>query len=273
VLLATNIIESGLDLPNANTIGVWRPDRFGLAQLHQLRGRVGRGRRRGTAYLLTDPAEKLTRATEKRLRTLEALDHIGAGFAISARDLDLRGAGDLLGDEQTGHVKLIGLGLYQHLLERSLRKARGEAVEEDWSPDLRLGVIGAFPADYVPDEEVRLALYARLSELSSDEAIADFETEVTDRFGPPPSDVAQLFALAGLKSRCRALHVARIDAGPQAIAVTFRPEAAVRDLAKLSGPDLAWRGERLIYAQGSDNVDERLALSGSLLDRLETTMS
>jgi transcription-repair coupling factor (superfamily II helicase) len=273
VMLATNIIESGLDLPNANMICIWRPDRFGLAQLHQLRGRVGRGRRRGTAYLLTDPAEPLTSATEKRLRTLEALDHIGAGFAISARDLDLRGAGDLLGDEQTGHVKLIGLGLYQHLLEHALRKARGEHVEADWSPDLRLGIIGAFPADYVPDEEVRLALYARLSELSSDEAIADFETEVADRFGPPPPIVAQLFALADLKCRCRVLHIARIDAGPQAIAVTFRPDAPVRELAKLSGPDLAWRGERLIYDLGSDNVDERLSLSASLLDRLEKTMS
>jgi transcription-repair coupling factor (superfamily II helicase) len=128
VLLATNIIESGLDVPRANTMLVWRPDRFGLAQLHQLRGRVGRGRVRGVCYLLTDPAAKIPEATLKRLSTLEALDRLGAGFAISARDLDMRGAGDLLGEEQAGHLKLIGSGLYQHLLERALRRARGRGT-------------------------------------------------------------------------------------------------------------------------------------------------
>jgi transcription-repair coupling factor (superfamily II helicase) len=271
VLLATNIIESGLDLPNANTICVWRPDRFGLAQLHQLRGRVGRGRRRGTAYLLTDPDEKLSAATQKRLRTLETLDRLGAGFAISARDLDLRGAGDLLGDEQTGHVKLIGLGLYQHLLERALKSARGEVIEEDWSPDLRLGVTGMFPGDYVPDEEVRLNLYARLGELTIQEEIADFEDEIVDRFGPAPPGVTRLFELARLKCRCRALGIDRLDGGPQAIAVSFRPDASLKErLADRSGEEWEWRGERLVYTSGSEDADERLSLATRFLDDIDS---
>jgi transcription-repair coupling factor (superfamily II helicase) len=269
VLLATNIIESGLDLPNANTICVWRPDRFGLAQLHQLRGRVGRGRRRGTAYLLTDPDEKLSAATQKRLRTLETLDRLGAGFAISARDLDLRGAGDLLGDEQTGHVKLIGLGLYQHLLERALKSARGEPVEEDWSPDLRLGVTGMFPAEYVPEEEVRLNLYARLAEFTSHEEIADFEDEIADRFGPPPQSVVRLFALARLNCRCRVLEIARLDAGPQAIALTFRPNARLKERLA-AGKQWEWRGERLVYVSGSEDADELLSLATAFLDSIDS---
>jgi transcription-repair coupling factor (superfamily II helicase) len=270
VLLATNIIESGLDLPNANTICVWRPDRFGLAQLHQLRGRVGRGRRRGTAYLLTDPDEKLSPATDKRLRTLEKLDHLGAGFAISARDLDLRGAGDLLGDEQAGHVKLIGLTLYQHLLERALKAARGEAVEEDWSPDLRLGASGAFPADYVPEGEVRLNLYARLSEVANEDEIGDFEDEIADRFGPLPRSVTRLFQLARLKCHCRALKIARLDGGPQAIAASFRADAQITDApASLSGHELEWRGERLVYLRGSEAADERLSLAADFLARID----
>ncbi|MBV9395222.1 MAG: DEAD/DEAH box helicase, partial [Methylobacteriaceae bacterium] len=274
VLLATNIVESGLDLPNANTICVWRPDRFGLAQLHQLRGRVGRSRRRGTAYLLTDPHEKPSASTQKRLRTLETLDRLGAGFAISARDLDLRGAGNLLGEEQAGHVKLIGIRLYQHLLERALKTARGESVEEDWSPDLRLGLSGVFPVDYVPEEEVRLNLYARLAELGTQEEISDFQDEIMDRFGPPPPEVIRLFEMALLKCRCRALGIWRLDAGPQALAATFRPQCDVKErLAAQAGDGLEWRGERLIYASGSEDADERLTLATKFLDRLEETGS
>jgi transcription-repair coupling factor (superfamily II helicase) len=237
--------------------------------LHQLRGRVGRGRRRGTAYLLSDPDEKLSAPTQKRLRTLETLDRLGAGFAISARDLDLRGAGDLLGDEQTGHVKLIGLGLYQHLLERALKSARGEPVDEDWSPDLRLGATGMFPADYVPEEEVRLNLYARLAEFTSHEEIADFEDEIADRFGPPPQSVVRLFALARLNCRCRVLEIARLDAGPQAIALTFRPDAKAKERLA-AGNQWEWRGERLVYISGSENADELLSLATGSLDSIDS---
>src|SRR3712207_5698530 len=151
VLLATNIIESGLDIPRANTMLVWRPDRFGLAQLHQLRGRVGRGRVRGTAYLLTEAGQALPPATEKRLRTLEALDRLGAGFGISTHGTDQRGAGALLGEEQTGHINLIGADLYQHMLKRALR---GGTIEDEWTPDLNIGLTGTIPEDYVNEPEV-----------------------------------------------------------------------------------------------------------------------
>ena len=167
VLLATNIIESGLDVPRANTMLVWRADRFGLAQLHQLRGRVGRRRVRGIAYLLTAPRAKIGGATRKRLEALETMDRLGAGFAISARDLDARGAGDLFGEDQAGHVKLIGVGLFRHLLDRALASARGEPLAEEWSPELNLGAAGRIPEDYVVDPELRIDLYARLAKWGS----------------------------------------------------------------------------------------------------------
>jgi transcription-repair coupling factor (superfamily II helicase) len=221
---------------------------------------------------LRDPDEKPSAATEKRLRTLETLDRLGAGFAISGRDLDLRGAGDLLGEEQAGHVKLIGLGLYQHLLERALKRARGEQVEDDWSPDLRLGLAGAFPVDYVPEEEVRLNLYARLSALMTEDGIAEFEDEIADRFGPPPRSVTRLLELARLKCRCRALGVARLDAGPQAIALAFRPDREGKEaLANSSDNGWEWRGERLVYPHGSEDDDELLSLAAGILDRVDAS--
>jgi transcription-repair coupling factor (superfamily II helicase) len=261
VLLATNIIESGLDVPRANTMLVWRADRFGLAQLHQLRGRVGRGRVRGVGYLLTEPGRTLAPATRKRLETLESLDRLGAGFAISARDLDQRGAGDLFGEEQAGHVKLIGVGLYQHLLARALAVARGEPSREDWRPELNVGVYGMIPADYVPDAEVRINLYARLAKLGSEEEVDALRDEMDDRFGALPPAAERLVALAGLEQRARAFDVARVDAGPQAIALTFRAsfDRALADRAvERSKGALAWRNDRLVWAWTSADEDERV---------------
>ncbi|KAA2241211.1 TRCF domain-containing protein [Salinarimonas soli] len=268
VLLSTSIIESGLDVPRANTMLVWRADRFGLAQLHQLRGRVGRGRARGICYLLTEPGTELPEATRKRLQTLEALDRLGAGFAVSARDLDLRGAGELLGEEQAGHVTLVGTGLYQHLLERALRAARGEAVE-DWTPELNLGFAGSIPDDYIPEPEVRLNLYARLSRAEAAEEVEALADEIADRFGALPDPMAGLFDLTRLRVLCRRLRVARIDAGPAAIALTFRPEAGAGPGLAEAGPDLAWKGERLILARAAGDEAARRALAVDLLDRIE----
>ncbi|HEV7438700.1 MAG TPA: helicase-related protein [Methylobacterium sp.] len=265
VLLATNIIESGLDVPRANTMLVWRADRFGLAQLHQLRGRVGRGQRRGVAYLLGDPAQPLPPATEKRLRTLEALDRLGAGFAISARDLDLRGAGDLVGDAQAGHVKLIGLGLYQHLLELTLRAAKGEPAE-DWSPEIRLGVTGCVPEAYVPEPELRVGLYTRLLRLRERHEVAALRGEVEDRFGPLPQPVEDLITLAELRTVCAQLGITRLSGGPEGIAADFRAGSA-EALVALE-PDMARRGNRLILRRGSAEPAERAALAAAFLERL-----
>ena len=272
VLLTTDIIEAGLDIPNANTMLVWRADRFGLAQLHQLRGRVGRGARQGSTYLLTDPDAVLAPATEQRLRTLEALEGLGAGFAVGARDLDLRGAGDLLGADQAGHVRLIGTGLYQRLLARALQRARGQAPADDHPVELHLGIPVVIPDDYVPEQEVRIELYRRLSTIAGEPAVEEFAEELADRFGPPPDPVRHLIGLARLRQRCRAAGVARLEAGPKGIAVQFRdPQAARRRLSSVEGrgPDLACRDGRLICAAPTATPDQRLDAVSELLTRLE----
>jgi transcription-repair coupling factor (superfamily II helicase) len=268
VLLTTAIIETGLDIPGADTIVIWRPESFGMAQLHQLRGRVGRGRERGAAYLLHDPAQKLPEATERRLRALETFEGLGAGFAIAAQDLDLRGAGDLLGEDQAGHVRLIGTELYRHLLERALKQARGQEVEEDWSPELELGTAYLLPADYVPESELRLDLYARLARLAGEDEADELAEEIADRFGPLPAPAQEVLDTARLRQRCRQLGVLRLEAGPKAIAATFRdPAAAERRFGKVAEP-LSWNGERLIYRKETASPAERLAAAGALLEHV-----
>ena len=261
ILLATNIIEAGLDIPRANTMLVWRADRFGLAQLHQLRGRVGRGRVRGHLLLLTEEGAEIAPATLKRLRTMEALDQLGAGFAISARDLDLRGAGELLGEEQAGHMKLIGLGLYQHLLGQALRVARGEAVD-DWMPELNLGTIGRLPQSWIPEEEVRIDLYVRLARTASPAALEALRDELEDRFGTLPPEAETLIRIARIRLLAQEARIARVDAGPAAIALTprrgFRGKAA--GLEKKEG--------RLLLKERIDDQTQRLVRIKELLESL-----
>ena len=218
ILLATNIIETGLDVPRANTMIIWRSDRFGLAQLHQLRGRVGRGRRRGQVILAIE-GEEASEATRKRLRTLATFDQLGSGFAIAGADLDQRGGGDILSDAQAGHMKLIGVELYQHLLEGALRRTRGE-VERDWYPDIRTGMMGGFPADWIPEEDVRLTLYIRLARLRDRSELEAFEAELVDRFGPLPDEAAALIARSRIAMLAIETDIRAINAGPAAIALT-----------------------------------------------------
>lgn len=247
ILLATNIIEAGLDVPRANTMIVWRADRFGLAQLHQLRGRVGRGSRRGQVILLTGDEDAIGERTLKRLRTLAAFDRLGAGFEISAQDLDMRGAGDLLGETQAGHMKLIGIDLYQHLLGRALRAARGEDVER-WAPELNLGSAGSLPESWIPEADVRLTLYVRAARLVGDAEVDAFEEELVDRFGPLPEDAAALMAKLRIGIAARHARVGRIDAGPSAIALTprrdFTGDARVHGLMR--------KDDRLLLVEALD---------------------
>jgi transcription-repair coupling factor (superfamily II helicase) len=267
VLLATNIIESGLDVPRANTMIIWRPDRFGLSQLHQLRGRVGRGRAQGVAYLLYDPAEELSDASRARLTTLEALDRLGSGLAISARDLDLRGAGELAGDDQAGHMQMIGAALYHRLLDRAIRAAKGEALDERAAPIIKLGARGAIPADYIPDAVTRINLYARLARLDAVEDIEAFEDEVQDRFGPMPPSTALLLAQARLVALARFADLTEISAGPKAVAITFAGPLApnappmLGDLAAVS----ELKGNRLVVSTPSDEGPERVAIVERLI--------
>ncbi|HVY90378.1 MAG TPA: helicase-related protein, partial [Hyphomonadaceae bacterium] len=253
ILLATNIIEAGLDVPRANTMIVWRADRFGLAQLHQLRGRVGRGNRRGQILLTTQPGASLSLATKKRLRTLEALDRLGAGFAISARDLDIRGAGDLVGEAQSGHMKLIGIDLYQHLLERAVREAQGETIER-WTPVINVGLGGHLPPDWIPETDTRLSLYLRLARLTSRAELDAFEEELVDRFGAEPSEARILLRLANARIMARQANIGRVDAGPAAIA--FSPRNGGGKHAKAAG--LIAKGERLLLEKSIEAPIDRL---------------
>ena len=253
VLLATNIIEAGLDVPRANTMIVTHADRFGLSQLHQLRGRVGRGGRRGQILLLTEAGQTIADATLKRLRTLEAFDRLGAGFAIAARDLDLRGAGDLLGEEQAGHMKLIGIDLYQHLLGHALRAARGQAVDQ-WTPQLNLGLAGRFPEDWVPEIDVRLSLYGRLARIADTGALDAFEAELEDRFGALPDPARALVQLTRLRLLARAAGIEKIDAGPAAIALTPKGRQAMPEVDGLIEKNGRW-----LLAERIDDERARVA--------------
>lgn len=262
ILLATNIIEAGLDIPRANTMIVWRADRFGLAQLHQLRGRVGRSNRRGQVLLLTDGDAVIAEATLKRLRTLATLDRLGAGFAISARDLDMRGAGDLLGEDQAGHMKLIGTDLYQAMLGRALAHARGEA-DEGWSPEMHMGEAGSLPAAWIPEVDLRLTLYIRLARAEKEGAIEALEEELIDRFGPLPEAAETLLAQRRMALLARQAGIARIDAGPTGVALTPRPDfAGAAEKAGLRLKDGRW----LLSEMGVSGEEVRTLLE-SLLPR------
>ena len=230
VLLATNIIESGLDIPRANTILVVHADRFGLAQLHQIRGRVGRGARRGAAYLLTEPGRRLAAPTRARLHALETLGSLGAGVAISAADLDQRGAGELFGEAQAGHVSALGTDLYQHLLLRAVQARQGHPPPPP-TPNLHVGLTGQIPADLVPEPDLRLSLYRRLARFETVAEVDDFAEELDDRFGAVPPPLAALLALARLRCLATAAGLVRIDAGPRGAALTPHDPATLDDLA------------------------------------------
>ncbi|PDT87821.1 transcription-repair coupling factor [Bradyrhizobium sp. Y36] len=238
VLLATNIVESGLDIPRANTIVVCWPEKFGLAQLHQLRGRVGRGGIRAFAHLLTETASG---QSEKRLAVLEEFSRPGAGFAISERDLDLRGAGDLFSEQQSGHVQVFGPVLYSHLLKMASEKLdEGQAV---WVPDLNLPVADMLPGTYVQSEPVRLELYARAARCTDEDDLEDLEEETARRFGPLPQVARDFFAAARLRLECKRRGIIRLDVGPEAAAATFLPGR----LRKSRGKSLQRDGDRVVY--------------------------
>lgn len=225
VLLSTTIVESGLDIPTANTLIVHRADMFGLAQLYQLRGRVGRSKVRAYALFTLPANRKITPQAERRLKVLQSLDTLGAGFQLASHDLDIRGAGNLLGDEQSGHIKEVGFELYQQMLEEavvSLKAGIAEPVADRWSPQITIGTPVLIPEDYVADLSVRLGLYRRLADLEDEQAIEAFGAELVDRFGPLPDEVEHLLKIVAIKLLCRASNVERIEAGPKGAVIQFR---------------------------------------------------
>jgi len=225
VLLSTNIVESGLDLPSVNTIIIHRSDKFGLAQLYQLRGRVGRSKTRAYAYLTLPPDRKVSVAAEKRLEVMQTLDTLGAGFSLASHDLDIRGAGNLLGDEQSGHIREVGIELYQQMLEEAVAEARGgeeQVQDEEWSPQIAVGLPVMIPENYVADLTVRMGLYRRLAWLHTKTEIEAFAAEMIDRFGALPDEVENLLDIVTLKNLCKEAGVSKVDAGPKGAVVTFR---------------------------------------------------
>jgi transcription-repair coupling factor (superfamily II helicase) len=230
ILLSTNIVESGLDMPAVNTLVIHRADMFGLGQLYQLRGRVGRGKQRGYAYLTWPPSHRLSVAAEKRLTVMQTLDALGAGFTLASHDLDIRGAGNLLGDEQSGHIREVGIELYQQMLEDSVTELRaGEGrrggQERDWTPNISLGLPVLIPENYVRDLPVRLGLYRRIGGLASDAETEAMAAELVDRFGPLPQEVENLLQVVALKRACREAGVEKLEAGPKGMVLTFRGNA------------------------------------------------
>lgn len=225
VLLSTTIIESGLDVPTANTLIVQRADMFGLSQLYQLRGRVGRSKTRAYA-LFTVPANKpMTETAQKRLRVLQSLDSLGAGFSLASHDLDIRGAGNLLGEEQSGHIKEVGFELYQDMLEEAVASLRagddGDGQDDKWSPQINLGTSVLIPETFVSDLELRLGLYRRLADVANQQEVDAFGAELVDRFGPVPEEVNHLLEIVSIKILCRRAGISNIDAGPMGALMRF----------------------------------------------------
>ncbi|MAS88022.1 MAG: transcription-repair coupling factor [Micavibrio sp.] len=231
ILLATNIIESGIDIPTANTMIIHRADMFGLAQLYQIRGRIGRSKLRGYAYLTYEQNKVLGAIAVKRLEVLEMLDTLGAGFQLASHDMDIRGSGNLLGEQQSGHIKEVGVELYQQMLEDAVAAARDgigmdDLTADDWSPMIQLGTSVLIPEHYVDDLSLRLSLYRRAGELEDHQAIEAFATELIDRFGPIPDEVENLLTIIGIKQLCKKAGIEKIDAGPKGAVISFHKSFA-----------------------------------------------
>ena len=277
ILVSTAIVESGLDIPTANTMIVHRADMFGLAQLYQLRGRVGRSKTRAYA-LFTVPAKKaITPQAEKRLKVLQTLDTLGAGFQLASHDLDIRGAGNLLGDEQSGHIKEVGYELYQQMLTDAVEAFKAglfEPAEEAWSPTIVTGAPVTMPEHYVPDLSLRMQLYRRLSSLQDESEIEAFGVEMIDRFGPMPDEVRQLMRLVSVKLLCRRAHVEKIEAGAKGIVISFRdnsfanPQGLVKFIAE-QGRDARVRPDmKIVFVRDIPDPDARLESCRRVLRQL-----
>ena len=268
VLLATTIVESGLDIPSANTIVVHRAEMFGLAQLYQIRGRVGRSKLRAYAYMTTKARTKLTTASEKRLKVLASLDALGAGFSLASQDLDIRGAGNLLGEEQSGQIRDVGYELYQSMLEETISKIRGgqidvlTSMDNQWSPQINLGVSVLIPETYVSDLDVRLGLYRRLSNLNKKVEFEGFAAELIDRFGKLPSEVNTLLLVVRIKSVCKKAGIGKLDGGPKGATVQFyndkfiSPEGLVEFIKNQNGTAKIKDNKLIIRRDWKKNSDK-----------------
>jgi len=228
VLVCSAIIESGLDFPNANTIIINRADRFGLAQLYQLRGRVGRSHRHAYAYLLIPGEQAITPDAEKRLRALQEIDGLGGGFKLAMHDLEIRGAGNLLGEQQSGQIHAVGFELYTEMMEKAIQELKGEDVLPEVDPEIRLGIPAYFPDSYIPDANQRLYFYKRLASLRDDQELAELKEEIIDRFGPYTTVVENLFLVMNLRRTLKEFLVQQISVADGRVYLLFHPESPVK---------------------------------------------
>ncbi|MFZ0871775.1 MAG: TRCF domain-containing protein, partial [Rhodanobacter sp.] len=265
VLVCTTIIETGIDIPTANTIIIDRADRFGLAQLHQLRGRVGRSHHRAYAYLVVPDRKSITADAQKRLEALASLEELGAGFTLATHDLEIRGAGELLGDEQSGQIQEIGFGLYTELLDRAVRALKSGKVpdfdlssEHETEVELHMPVL--IPDDYLPDVHARLTLYKRIASARSEEDLRDLQVEMIDRFGLLPAPTKQLFSVASLKLMATPLGIRKLDFGANGGRIVFREKPDVDPMTIIK---LIQRLPRVYKLDGQDKLKITLDLPGA----------
>jgi transcription-repair coupling factor (superfamily II helicase) len=284
LLLCTTIIESGIDVPTANTIIIDRADRFGLAQLHQLRGRVGRSHHQAYAYLITPGREAMTADAARRLEAIESLDDLGAGFVLATHDLEIRGAGELLGEDQSGQIHEIGFALYMELLERAvkaLREGRAPELERPLhhGPEIELHVPALLPEEFLPDVHARLVMYKRIASTGSEAELQDLQAETTDRFGPLPEPTRHLFRIAGLKLAAARAGVERLDVGAAGGSVSFvdptplDPGALIL-MVQRQGKGMRFDGpNRLRFTGQHGEPEERFQAASRLLAVLESCLA
>jgi len=231
ILVSTAIVESGLDIPASNTIIINRADRFGLAQLYQLRGRVGRERLQAYCYLLVPADGRVDEQAQRRLRALQELTELGSGFKLALRDLEIRGAGNLLGAEQHGHIAAVGYDLYSKLLAEAVQELKGDRTGVAVEPVINVSVEGFLPEDYVPEVNQRLAFYKRLAGAAGDDELADLRAELADRFGPLPEPAAQLIDVVRIRIAARALGIERVESGEGKAVITFAASTPIEPAA------------------------------------------
>jgi transcription-repair coupling factor (superfamily II helicase) len=280
LLLATNIVESGLDIPTANTLIVHRADLFGLAQLYQLRGRIGRAKVRGYAYFTVPSERGLAETAERRLQVIQSLDGLGAGFQLASHDLDIRGAGNLLGDEQSGQIREVGFELYNHMLEEAVTALRqsgsgGEAGDGvEWTPQITIDAAALMPESYIGDLDLRLSMYRRLASLETNEELEGFAAELIDRFGKLPPETDHLLQLVAIKQLCKQANIAKLDAGPKGVVVAFRdnrfanPDRLVRWIGDSRGQTKVRPDHKLVLLRETKSPGERLKAARKLAGEL-----
>ena len=278
VLLATSIVESGLDIASVNTIIIYRADMFGLAALYQLRGRVGRGKLRAYAYLTTPPHQRLGDTAQKRLTVMQSLDSLGAGFALASHDLDIRGAGNLLGQEQSGHIREVGVALYQKMLSDAIRtlkeKGAPDKSDNDYSPQISVGLPVLIPADYIPDLDLRLNPYHRIGEITDMAEIESMRAELTDRFGAYPPEVENLFQTIELKLLAKSVHIEKLEAGPKGASLSFyknifpNPAGLIRYIESQMGTIRIRPDQKLIVMRPWKTPTDRLTGVRNIIKKL-----